>query len=132
MPASTSFIDMTERTHSLPPSDSLDISTFSRLLDDTTNSYKFVFFLSLLNILSNSSFDVSSPISLNDLAVEMLVNAWYPHSVFRLSFGLQDMIARKLDELTLHINQPAFKITENNKLIRCRDTFSCPASIRLT
>lgn len=101
----------------LPNSESLDIATFSRLLDDTTNSYKFLFFLSLLDILSSRFFKVTSPISLKDLAVEMLVNAWYPHSVFKLSFGLQDMVAEKLDSLGLHFDESLLKITEGNKTI---------------
>ncbi|QZZ19850.1 hypothetical protein J5X98_21450 [Leptothermofonsia sichuanensis E412] len=103
--------------YSLPNSESLDIATFSRLLDDTTNSYKFLFFLSLLDILSSRFFKVTSPISLKDLAIEMLVNAWYPHSVFRLSFGLQDMVAEKLDSLGLHFDESLLKITEGNKTI---------------
>jgi hypothetical protein len=47
----------------------------------------------------------------------MLVNAWYPHSVFRLSFGLQDMVAEKLDSLGLHFDASLLKITEGNKTI---------------
>ncbi|MBW4554170.1 MAG: hypothetical protein KME35_24165 [Aphanocapsa sp. GSE-SYN-MK-11-07L] len=104
-------------THDLPASESLDVSTFSRLLDDTTNSYKFVFFLSILDLLSSRFFNVSSPISLHELAVEMLVNAWYPHSVFRLSFGLQDMVTKNLDSLGLQMDQSYLKITEGNKSI---------------
>ena len=100
----------------LPESGSLDISTFSRLFDDTTNSYKFIFFISLLDTLRSNHFE-SSPISLKDLAIEMLVVAWYPHSAFRLSFGSQDMIAKKLDTLEISSNQSLLKITENNKEI---------------
>lgn len=101
--------------YNLPPANDLDVSTFSRLLDDTTNSYKFVFFLSVLDVLNSRFFKVSSPISLKELGVEMLVNAWYPHSVFRLSFGFQDMITRKLDSLQLNIRKSSLKITESDK-----------------
>jgi hypothetical protein len=103
--------------HDLPTSENLDIATFSRLLDDTTNSYKFLFFLSILDILSSRFFKPSSSISLKDLAVEMLVNAWYPHSVFRLSFGLQDMVTEKLDSSGLHFDKSILNITEGNKNI---------------
>ncbi|WP_460194379.1 HNH endonuclease domain-containing protein [Thermosynechococcus sp. FA-CM-4201] len=96
--------------YSLPSSESLDIATFSRLLDDTTNSYKFLFFISLLDILSSRLFEVTSPISLKDLAIEMLVNAWYPHSVFRLSFGLRDMVTEKLNSLNLTFDNLPLKI----------------------
>jgi HNH endonuclease len=108
---------MTEELNNLPSSENLDISTFSRLLDDTTNSYKFVFFISILDILSSRFFNVTLPINLNDLAIEMLVNAWYPHSVFRLSFGLQDMVTRKLDSLGLQMDKSFLKVTEGNKNI---------------
>ena len=101
----------------LPISDNLDISTFSRLFDDTTNSYKFIFFISLLDILRSGLFKDSPSISLKDLAIEMLVVAWYPHSAFRLSFGSQDVIAKKLDSLAIYTNQSLLKITENNKEI---------------
>lgn len=108
---------MNKTFYDLPSSEALDISTFSRLLDDTTNSYKFIFFLSLLDTLSCQFFKSISPITLKDLAIEMLVNAWYPHSVFRLSFGLQDMITRNLDLLNLKMDQSFLKITEGNKNI---------------
>lgn len=105
--------------YNLPNSERLDIATFSTLLDDTTNSYKFLFFLSLLDILSNRLFKVDLPISLKDLSIEMLVNAWYPHSVFRLSFGLQDMITETLDSLGLSFDNLPLKIktTESSKTV---------------
>jgi hypothetical protein len=106
---------MSKSPYDLPASDSLDIATFSRLLEDTTNSYKFLFFLSILDVLSRRFFSASAPISLKDLAIEMLINAWYPHSVFRLSFGLQDMVAEELDKLQLRFYQSSLKVTEGNK-----------------
>jgi len=106
---------MPKESYELPSSHNLDISTFSRLLDDTTNSYKFVFFLSILDILSSRFFKVSLPISLKELSVEMLANAWYPHSVFRISFGLQDMVTRKLDFLKLDFDKSFMKMTEGEK-----------------
>ena len=44
----------------LPQVEGLDISAFSRLFANTTNSYKYIFFLSLLDILSRRNFDSSS------------------------------------------------------------------------
>ena len=112
---------MTDSIDSLPFSEDLDVSTFSRLLDNTTNSYKFIFLLSLLDLLSSRFFKTSSPIPLKDIAIEMLVNAWYPHSVFRLSFGSQDLVTRSLDDLNLELSGSSLKITEGNKKI-LRDT----------
>jgi HNH endonuclease len=101
----------------LPPSEKLDISTFSRLLDDKTNSYKFLFLLSILDILSSRFFKADSPIALKELAVEMLVNAWYPHSVFHLSFGLQDLVTNNLGRLELKLGKSFLEIAEGNKAI---------------
>jgi hypothetical protein len=106
---------MSELIGNLPLYDDLDIPTFSRLLDDNTNSYKFMFMLSLLDLLNNRFFKPFSPISLRDIAVEMLVNAWYPYTVFRLSFGSQDMTGRNLDDLNLGLSQSFSKVTEGNK-----------------
>jgi hypothetical protein len=36
---------------------------------------------------------------------EILANAWYPHTYFKLSFGLQDKISDKLDFLNLEISE---------------------------
>jgi hypothetical protein len=54
---------------------------------------------------------------LKSLAVEMLVNAWYPHSVFHLSFGLQDLVTSNLDRLELKLGKSFLEITEGNKSI---------------
>lgn len=108
---------MIENEHGLPHSDSLDIQTFSRLFDRKTTSYKLIFFYSLLEIIKKNLFDPSQAITLQDLNVEMLVNSWYPHSVFKLSFGYQDTIANKLDELQIEIDKPLLKVTQNDKQI---------------
>lgn len=99
----------------LPQSEQLDISALCRLFEDTTNSYKYVFFLSFLDILTRQLFDVSLPIALREITIEMLANAWYPHTYFKLSFGLQDKITQKLDSLQLEISEPILKFTDTDK-----------------
>lgn len=101
----------------LPESSSLDISILSRLFDKTTNSYKYLFFFSILDILKRVNFDRSFSIQFDKLIVEMLANAWYPHTYFRLSFGKQDGIAQKLESLTLDISEPILKFTDTDKKI---------------
>jgi len=85
---------------SLPPSYSLNTSVLSQLFNSTTNSYKYLFFSALLDILERNLFDCEL-ISFRDLVVEMLANAWYPHVFFKLSFGKQDQISLKLDRLNI-------------------------------
>lgn len=103
----------------LPDSEEVNVATLARLFADATNSYKYIFFLSILDILKRRKFDVSEPISFQDLIVEMLANAWYPHTYFKLSFGTRDQITKNLDSLPLDIQEPVFKFTDiDKKLLR--------------
>jgi len=99
----------------LPYSESVNVSALSRLFTDTTTSYKFLFFISFLDILKRRQFDTLSPISLQEIIVEMLANAWYPHTYFKLSFGSQDKVAQKLGSLVLDISEPILKFTDTDK-----------------
>jgi hypothetical protein len=101
--------------YNLPISDDLNISVLAGLFHSTTNSYKYLYFLSLLDILTRINFDNSFPISFEDIIVEMLANAWYPHKYFNLSFGIQDQIANKLDALELEITEPILKFRDTDK-----------------
>lgn len=84
----------------LPPAPDLNIGALSGLFRHTTNSYKFVFFLALLDLLKRHQF-TDRPYSYDELIVEMLVIAWYPHTFFKLSFGIADQLTNKLDALEL-------------------------------
>ncbi|MEA5517171.1 HNH endonuclease domain-containing protein [Nodularia sp. UHCC 0506] len=101
--------------YNLPIADNLNISALSELFDSTTNSYKYLYFLSLLDILRRRNFDNLSAISFREIIVEMLANAWYPHKYFKLSFGIQDQIANKLDALELEITEPILKFRDTDK-----------------
>jgi len=107
-----STFDMTEKLNDLsglPFADGLDIHVLSRLFDNTTNSYKYIFLLSLLDILSRRFFDISQEITFQEIVIEMLANSWYPYSFFKLSFGTQDMIPNQLDNLGLQVGKIALK-----------------------
>ncbi|NMG59345.1 helix-turn-helix domain-containing protein [Geitlerinema sp. P-1104] len=102
---------------SLPLSHQVNVAALSRLFAETTNSYKFLFFMSLLDILRRRNFETQDPIRFEDLIIEMLANAWYPHAYFRLSLGTQDKIAQKLDALDLEISEPILKFTDTDKTL---------------
>lgn len=104
-------------TSHLPESDEVNVSALSRLFADTTNSYKYLFFISILDILRRRQFNVLSSISFHEIIVEMLANAWYPHTYFKLSFGTQDKLTQKLDSLNLEISEPILKFTDADKLL---------------
>lgn len=71
----------------LPDSSKLNISTLSGLFNSTTNSYKYLWFLSILDILKRRNFEPTESVSFRELVIEMLANAWYAHQYFKLSFG---------------------------------------------
>ena len=101
----------------LPPSEALDISALSSLFRQTTNSYKYVLFISLLDILTRRNFNATASIQFKEIIIEILANAWYPHTFFRLNFGNQDAIADKLDalKLNLEISKPILNFTDSGK-----------------
>lgn len=102
-------------TLTLPNNSSLDIAAFSRIFEKTTNSYKYLFFLSLLDILARNQFSPNLHITFKNLVVEILANAWFPHTYFKLSFGVQDQIAKKLDSLNLVITEPILQFKDSDK-----------------
>lgn len=102
---------------SLPTSEQINVAALTRIFADTTNSYKYLFFLSLLDILNRRHFEVLSPISFQEIIVEMLANAWFPHTFFKLSFGAQDQIANKLDSLALVIEEPIVRFKDTDKTL---------------
>lgn len=99
----------------LPPSERVNVSVLSQIFDNTTNSYKYLFFFSILDILKRRKFDTLSSISFKEIIVEMLANAWYPHNYFKLSFGTQDQITNKLDSLDLAISEPILQFRDPDK-----------------
>ncbi|UKO97405.1 HNH endonuclease domain-containing protein [Nostoc sp. UHCC 0870] len=99
----------------LPLSDKVNVTVLSQIFNNITNSYKYLYFLSILDILKRRNFDTLSPISFREIIVEILANAWYPHNYFKLSFGKQDQIANKLDALELEITEPILKFRDTDK-----------------
>jgi len=96
----------------LPPSPTLDIEALSRLFDRTTNSYKYLFFLGLMDELRQRQFDAATPIPLKDVVVEMLARAWRAHHTHQLKFGAQDQIAEKLKELDDALPKSLFRVRD--------------------
>ena len=107
--------ESSDPSRKLPNSGQVNVSALARLFYNTTNSYKYLFFLSILDILERRQFEFELPISFQDMIVEMLANAWYPHTFFKLSFGALDKIAQKLDSLDMTIDQPIIQSRDTDK-----------------
>ena len=71
----------------LPDSAEVNVSRLSAVFSDITNSYKFYWFLAILDSLKENN---QSVITLKDIALRMVANVWYPLDFFKLSFGKQD------------------------------------------
>ncbi|GAB4301934.1 MAG: hypothetical protein Fur0025_42430 [Oscillatoriaceae cyanobacterium] len=109
---------------SLPPSENLDIAIFSSLFEKTTNSYKHLFFWSLLEILRQKQFDDSRRIEFREITIEMLVTAWYPYAYSQLEFGSQDMIPEQLNNLKLTRHSQQIGIFTNIEQNQLRQTIA--------
>ena len=60
-----------------------------QVFKDTTNSYKLVWFLALLSLLTRGE---GYSFRLADIFTEMVITAWHPVCLFRLSLGRQDKL----------------------------------------
>lgn len=100
--------------HKLPYSSIVNISSLAGVFRSTAASYKFLFFLSLLNILDETHYN-KLKISLDDILLEMLSIAWFPHNFFKLNFGINDRIAQELDRLSITDSQIRVSNTKNSK-----------------
>jgi hypothetical protein len=67
-----------------------------RVFADMTNSYKAVWFLAIVSLLKRAAGD---ELSMEDVLTEMVVVAWYPVNLFRLSLGCQDKLQATVLEI---------------------------------
>lgn len=74
----------------LPNSKKLPINNLAAVFNNTTNSYKFNWFLSILDLLKKQTQNV---ISIDEIVLNMINRVWYPINYFRISFGKQDQFA---------------------------------------
>ncbi len=88
-------------TLKLPNSASLPIEKLAAVFSNTTNSYKFYWFLALLENLKK---DNSNVIPLEDIIIEMVSTVWYPINYFKLSFGKQDQLTKNIKGLLNYLN----------------------------
>jgi len=75
---------------SLPPSPSLPISALAASFKEVTNSYKFYWFLAILESVRENN--KGGIFVLDSLLARMIASVWYPVNYFRLSFGKQDRL----------------------------------------
>jgi hypothetical protein len=75
----------------LPDSNRLPVGSLAAGFDNVTNSYKFYWFLAILEQVQKQP---SRFIQMETLLAGMLASVWYPTNYFRLSFGKQDRLGQ--------------------------------------
>ncbi len=80
----------------LPLNNKLNTHLLSAVFNKTTATYKFYWFLSLLQIFGETQQPV---IQIRKILCRMICNAWYPIHYFKLSFGFADMLSRHSEEI---------------------------------
>ena len=91
----------------LPHSKELPTNILAAAFSNTSATYKYYWFLSLLDRIEHNDFHISK----RDLFVGMISHAWYTVNYFQLSFGKQDLIHQTaaalldLESLTVDIKK---------------------------
>ena len=85
----------------LPKSNNLPINLLAACFNNTTATYKFYWFLSILQTVETGNLKIQK----GDLFARMIANAWYTVNYFHVSFGKQDLI------------QQAIKVVNENERI---------------
>jgi len=79
----------------IPTSNILSTSCMNRVFDSTTATYKFYWFLSLLDMHLQGKTEMLAL----DVCARMVAYAWYPIEYFKLSFGIGDSMAIIIPEV---------------------------------
>ena len=73
----------------IPQSDRLTTNRLGKIFSNTVATYKFFWFISIMQIHAKRD---NPRISVWDIVIRMVANAWYPIHYFRLSFGKSDSL----------------------------------------
>ena len=85
----------------IPNSDILTTNRLGKIFSNTVATYKFFWFVSIMQIHAKSD---NPRISVWNIVIRMVANAWYPIHYFRLSFGNSDSLFDIVMDLQ-HITQ---------------------------
>ncbi|MEB3227881.1 MAG: helix-turn-helix domain-containing protein [Synechocystis sp.] len=124
--AASNFIDLYLGEFIAPPSlgenpprlltsDTVNVPALAQLFYEAHGSYKYLFFLSLLDILESRRFEITCPISFIDLAQEIITNAWISYGYFKLSLGTKDCVTRQLTAILQENNQRYLESFQKDK-----------------
>jgi hypothetical protein len=81
----------------LPESRGLPVNLLSACFNDTSATYKFYWFISILQSVENGIVEIPK----KELFARMIANAWYTVNYFKISFGKQDLIQNTIREINI-------------------------------
>jgi hypothetical protein len=81
----------------LPAGDSLPVNLLAACFNNTSATYKYYWFLSLLQAIEQGSRTIDKRV----MFAGMVSNAWYTVNYFHVSFGKQDKLQRAIEELKI-------------------------------
>lgn len=87
----------------LPTDSRLAIDKLASVFNDTTNSYKYYWFLAFLEGIKEGK---NQTMEIENLVIKMITMAWFPINYYRLSLGKQDQLANKIKDLKSLYNFP--------------------------
>ena len=87
----------------LPQNSNIQTNKLSSVFNNTTASYKFYWFISLLQLFAERG---DRHIPIRDILVRMICNAWYPINYFKLNFGYSDKLDQNIDTIQSVLNIP--------------------------
>ncbi|MDR2511636.1 MAG: HNH endonuclease [Bacteroidales bacterium] len=87
----------------LPQDNKLDISRLAQIYNNTVATYKFYWFVAILDIVVKKQ---QRQMSVWEIVVGMIAEAWYPIHYFRLSFGKSDSLYDRIITIQQTLNIP--------------------------
>ena len=84
----------------LPESESINTGKLKAVFNNTSASYKFYWFLSILDCIEQQK----TTISKHELFARMIANSYYTVNYFKISFGIQDKLHDTICFLNKHEN----------------------------
>lgn len=88
----------------LPSQGIVDAGRLSRIYDNTTATYKFYWFVSIIDLIcANPGRRV---FSFDEIIAGMIAEAWYPIHYFKLSFGKLDSLEETIIEIQRLLDIP--------------------------
>ena len=84
-----------------------------KIFQSTTNSYKYYWWYSILQLVKNQK---SLILKIDDIAIQMVLLAWYPINYYKLSLGKQDQLANYIRDLKTHFPELNDDIKEHDLL----------------